>query len=85
METQKNKQSCKDCRFFDMLYFKRMYGFEKQEVGICIQKQIVVQKSNLCEFFKYRIQKDKTVTLEHIDVVIADIEELEKIFYNTNY
>ena len=31
------------------------------------------------------MQKDKTVTLEHIDFVIADIEELQKIFYNFDY
>lgn len=82
MEMHKNKRCCKDCSFYDLLYVKFVYSFEKQSVGFCMQKNIVVQNDYICKCYKRHMQKDKTVTLEHIDFVIADIEELQKIFYN---
>ena len=45
MEMHKNKRCCKDCSFYDLLYVKFVYSFEKQSVGFCMQKNIVVQNN----------------------------------------
>ena len=76
---------CRDCRFYNVLYSKCTCKFEKLNKGICLQSREIVQKNCRCELYKYRIQKEKVVTIEYIDNVIEDIKELEKIFNSKEY
>lgn len=79
------KKICRDCRYYNALYTKCIYKFERQDVGLCIQKQNVVQKTEQCELYKNRKKSNKIVTLNHIDIVVSDVEKLEKLFYKSNF
>ncbi len=47
--------------------------------------QKAVEKNDICEFYLSRISTKKTVTVEYIDEVLKDIEELEWIYRDYNY
>ena len=42
-------------------------------------------KDDKCDLYKSRPQKEKTVTVEHLDIAIKDLEELVQIFYKCDY
>ncbi len=50
-----------------------------------MQDEKIVQNNNYCNLYQCRPKLERKVTLEHIDAVIDDIEELDKIFYNSNF
>ena len=76
--------SCKNCCFYKDYYIKCICSFDKQKAGFCICIQKPVYSNDLCEQFKYRQHKQKRITIEHLDIVIKDLEELEHIFYDSN-
>ncbi len=77
--SSQTKHACKSCRYYQAYYAN--YGFNLMNVGVglCIKKQCIVQKNNFCRSYKYRLQKAKIVTLEFINTVIVDIEEIKSI------
>ena len=86
MDTQKqNLHTCKGCRYYNVFYIKSAYSFNKHKAGFCTQQQKAVYENDKCGSYKYRPQREKTVTVEHLDIVIKDLEELERIFYNCDY
>ena len=86
MDAQKqNIRSCKNCRYYDAFYIKCAYTFDKHKAGYCTQKQKAVYKNDVCGLYKYSPQKEKTVTVEHLDIAIRDLEELIQIFFNCDY
>lgn len=84
-EERKIKHTCAGCRYYDAYYLKGSSAFYREKSGFCGQRQKAVCGKDCCDLYKYRPHKEKVVTLEHIDEVIADIKELEKIFYNCNF
>lgn len=64
---------------------KRLESVDKHKAGFCEQKQKGVYKDDKCDLYKSRPQKEKTVTVEHIDIAMKDLEELVQIFYNCDY
>ena len=85
MDTKNYLHKCKDCRYYNAVYKKYICNFDKTDTGICLLNQKPVKKDSQCKLYKYRIKKSETVTLEHIDIVITDIKELEKIYYTLDY
>ena len=81
MKVEKRRHYCKDCRYYNTIYEKCISKFEKQNIGVCRRTNDIVQNNNACEEYKYKTPKIRSITITHIDEVIADIEELEKIFY----
>ena len=79
MEQQKR---CKYCRYYNAFYVKNVYSFGKHKAGFCTQQQKAVYENDKCGLYKYKPQEEKTVTLEHLEIVINDLETLERIFYN---
>ena len=81
MENQeKVMHTCKGCRYYNAVYIKSVYGFDRQQTGFCEKQQKIVNKNENCELYKYRKFKEKVVTLEHLDIVIDEIKELERLF-----
>ena len=76
---------CKACRRYETFYTKSICSFEKQKEGYCLRQEKATCENYKCELYKYRPQKEKTVTVEHLDIVIADIEKLERIFYDSAF
>ena len=84
MNTQ-NLHTCKGCRYYNVFYIKSAYSFHKHKAGFCTQQQKAVYENDKCGSYKYRPHREKTVTVEHLDIVVKDLEELERIFYNCDY
>ncbi len=82
MNKNNNLHKCKDCNSFDSIYQKSAYSFDETNLGICALNQEIVEKEHICKFYKTRVKQVETITPEHIDAVIEDVQELEKIFYN---
>ena len=82
---KQNIRTCKNCRYYNAFYVKCAYSFDKHKAGFCEQKQKGVYKDDKCDLYKSRPQKEKTVTVEHLDIAIKDLEELVQIFYNCDY
>ena len=59
--------------------------FREGKAGVCCQKQKAVEKNGSCELYLSCIYTKKTVTVEYIDEVLKDIEELEWIYRDYNY
>lgn len=86
MEKQEQiKHTCKDCRYYDVFYTQSTYFFEKQKAGYCARQETATCETDNCEFYKHRPSQEKSVTIEHLDIVLADIEQLEQIFFNFDY
>ena len=84
-DLRKNSHKCRDCRFYEGIYAKFAYGFMKQNCGMCFQKQTTVKNHEVCELFKRRLQTEKIVTQEHLDIVMEDLKELEKNFQRSDF
>ncbi len=85
MNEKNSLHKCKNCKNFRLIYEKCVYDFIKTTSGICSLRLEIVKKDGNCEFYKTCVEKVKTDTLAHIDVVIEDIKELERMFYNVDY
>ena len=80
------EKNCQNCRYYSAYYKKGMANFYREgNTGLCSQKQEAVEKNDACELYLYRIPMEKTVSVEHIDEVLKDIEELEWIYRDYNY
>lgn len=73
---KQNGHICRDCRYYDPYYEKYGSYFYKLKNGYCMQRQKAVNSNDLCKSYKYRLHKDKVVTIEHLDNAIADIKEM---------
>ena len=81
MEKQEqNKHPCKDCRYYDIFYTQGYSQFIKQKKGYCSRQEKTTCETDSCEFYKYRPSQETTVTIEHLDIVLKDVE-LERIFF----
>ena len=80
MNTEKqNNRFCRSCRYYTAYYEKCHSYFYKQKSGQCMKLQKRVSSKDLCTLYKRRPPQKITVTLEHIDSVIADLKEIERI------
>ena len=80
------EKKCQKCRYYSAYYEKGLANFYRERTaGFCCQKQKAVEKNDICEFYLSRISTKKTVTVEYIDEVLKDIEELEWIYRDYNY
>lgn len=72
---------CTRCRYYKAFYFEGTSAFYREKAGYCEVTQKTVRPEDSCERYKYRLPRDKNVTLEFLDEVIAAVAELEHIFY----
>ena len=80
------EKKCQKCRYYSAYYEKGLANFYREgKAGFCCQKQKAVEKNGSCELYLSCIYTKKTVTVEYIDKVIKDIEELEWIYRHYNY
>lgn len=79
MDTQK---LCKGCRYYDAFYTRGICAFEKQKAGYCSRREKATSATDICSFYKYRPSQEKTVTIEHLDIVLEAVAELERLYYN---
>jgi len=80
------EKNCQNCRYYRAYYKKGLANFYRaRNTGLCIQQQKAVEKKERCDLFLSRIPVKKEVTVEYIDQVIKDIEELEWIYRDYNY
>ena len=84
-DLRKNSHKCRDCRFLEGIYAKFQYVLIKQICGMCLQKHTTVKNHEVCELFKRRLQTEKIVTQEHLDIVMEDLKELERIFQRSDF
>ena len=57
----------------------------KQNWGLFLKKKTTVKNHEVCELFKRRLQTEKIVTQEHLDIVMEDLKELERIFQRSDF
>ena len=85
MHTEKQSTHiCRNCRYYSAHYEKYPAYFVRQRTGRCSMLQKAVRNNGSCALYKYRPYKEKTVTPEQIDIVIADIQEIEKLLISDN-
>ncbi len=74
------KKNCQNCRYYRAFYTKAYISFYKEEAGFCSVRQQAVSKDKTCKSYSYRRPANQTVSIEHIDEVIKEIEELKTIY-----
>lgn len=80
------EKKCQSCRYYSAYYEKGLANFYREgKAGFCGQKQKAVEKDGSCELYLSHIYTEKTVTVEYIDEVLKDIEELEWIYRDYDY
>ena len=82
MENKENWRKCSGCRYYKAFYTKGASAFYREKSGYCEQKEKAVGAKESCELYKYRRPQDKIITLEYLESVIKDMEELQRVFYD---
>ena len=82
---KQNGRFCGNCRYYNAHYERCHVFFIRQRTGSCVKLKKLVGNKDSCELYKYRPYQEKTVTLEHIDNVMDDIKEMEKILQADNH
>ncbi len=77
-----NKQ-CRKCKFYIPYYSKGFFNFDIERQGECKKHNKVVCENEYCEFWKKSNYKPN-IDLKMIDKVIADTEELKRIYEEEN-
>ena len=77
MENKGNSRKCSGCRYYQAFYVKGASAFYRERLGYCDEKKKVAEAKECCELYKRRGNKDRTITLEYLESVIADLEELK--------
>lgn len=73
---------CRNCRYYAPVYVRSTFCFWRQAAGYCSQRKAVVQRNSQCERYKHRQCRGKRATVEHIEIALADVHELEKMFFD---
>ena len=80
------EKKCQSCGYYNAFYKKGLANFYREgKAGFCCQTQKAEEKDGSCELYLFRIYTEKTISVEHIDEVIKDIEELEWIYRDYDY
>ena len=77
-----NSRVCSSCRYYKAFYSKGACAFYREKNGYCELVNRPMSSKGYCDFYKYRRQEEKRVSLEMLDKVISEIEKMEQIFYN---
>ncbi len=80
MENKEKGRKCSGCRYYKTFYTKGASGFYREKSGYCEQKQKAVGAKECCGFYKYRMKKERTITMEGLESVMLKLEELELVF-----
>ncbi len=77
-----NKQ-CRKCKFYNAYYRKGLFNFNIERQGECKKYNKIVSENDNCEYWN-RSDCKANITLEMIDKVIADIEEIKRFYEEEN-
>lgn len=80
------EKKCQSCRYYSAYYEKGLGKLlQRGKSGVLWSKAKAVEKDGSCELYLSHIYTEKTVTVEYIDEVLKDIEELEWIYRDYDY
>lgn len=78
-----NNKQCRKCKFYIPYYRKGFFNFYIERQGKCKKHNKAVCANGNCEFWKKSNVKPN-IDLKMIDKVIADTEEIKRIYEEEN-
>lgn len=84
MEDKPMHRRCSACENYKAFYLKGASAFFRERTGYCEQKKTAVMAKDCCEMLKYRRTENKEVSVEFLDTVITEVEQLKDFFSNLN-